>query len=377
MNPEDVAQSTDRGELAALLDAAVDAIVIIDEQGRILRFSRAAERIFGHDAADMVGRDVSCLMPDDHRAHHAEYVRQYIETGRAKIIGIGREVMAVRRDGTSFPVELSIGEAKMPNGDRHFVGIIRDISDRRRDAAEIRRQRDALAHVDRIGTMGELTTSIAHEVNQPLAAISTYAQTLLRLLDAKKLPTPRLRDVLTDIAQEAARAGDIIHRLRRLIRRQGAEPEPCDVNAVIAEIWRLAQMDANHHDVPLTKQTAESLPLVSADRIQIQQVVINLIRNAVDATRPLTPPYPPVLLETRYDAHRDRIVITVTDRGVGVGDPNALFETFVSTKPDGIGLGLPISRHIAEAHGGHLWYEPAHPGSHFHFSIPAAKGGDA
>ena len=356
-------------ELRALLDATVDAIVIIDERGAITRFSKAAERTFGYSESEVLGRNVSTLMPEPHKSAHDDYLTAYRDTGTRKIIGIGRDVIARRKDGSTFPAELSVGEASLGSA-RRFVGVVRDVSQKRRDADELRKQREVLAHVDRIGTMGEMATGIAHEVNQPLTAIATFAQTTIRLLDADRLPSPRLRDILTDISNEAARAGDIIHRLRRLVKRQVGQIEICNINEIVSDVWQLAKLDADYHEVPLRLDLGEGLPSVRVDRIQIQQVIMNLLRNAVDATAPQTKPHTPVTLSSRRDNVARRVILTVADSGVGVKNPERLFESFVSSKDEGLGLGLPISRNIAESHGGELTFEEGNPGARFHFSLP-------
>src|SRR5690606_36620379 len=189
-------------ELRALFDAAVDAIVVTDEEGRILAFNRAAERVFGHSAEDAIGNGVEMLMPEPDRSHHREYMRRYLETGHAKIIGIGREVAAVRADGTVFPIALAVGEAK--RGDRRrFVAIIRDLSEQRQAEQHARSLELRLAQVDRVNLMDEMAAGIAHEINQPLSAIATYAQTARRLLERQPTNVAALSGIAEKIDAQA------------------------------------------------------------------------------------------------------------------------------------------------------------------------------
>ena len=168
-------------ELRALLDAAVDAVVVIDGSGRIESFNRAAERLFGFSATEVVGRNVSMLMPEPDRSAHDGYIQRYLTTGEARIIGIGREVKGQRRDGTVFPALLSVGRVDGAVPPR-FVGFIHDLSERVAAEHEVTQARERLTHVDRLSTMGEMAAGLAHEINQPLAAITTYASACQQLL---------------------------------------------------------------------------------------------------------------------------------------------------------------------------------------------------
>jgi two-component system sensor kinase FixL len=343
-------------EFAALLDAAVDGIVVIDAEGVIVTFNAAAERLFGYRSADVIGKPVETLMAEPHRSNHAGYMRRYRETGEARIIGIGREVQARRADGTLFPVALSVGEARGLEGIR-FVGILRDLSAQR--AAELRaRSIDArLAHVGRFNLMGEMAAGIAHEINQPLAAIATYAQAAKRILEREQPEMTVLLDVCRKIDEQARRAGDVLANLRKFIRKQDIEAQELDIDAAIADVANLIEADATAEGIPLEIRHGESLPKVRGGAVQIQQVLLNLTRNAIDAMR--------------EGAHKDRgiaiattatpkggVRIAVTDHGHGVsrhlGDN--IFHPFVTTKREGLGVGLAISRTIVQAYGGSLTY---------------------
>lgn len=210
-------------EFRALLTAAVDAIVIVDHRGVILTFNRAAEGLFGYPASEAVGANVSILMPEPHRSAHDAHMQRYLETGEAHIVGIGREVDAQRKDGTIFRAWLSVGRVEGEDPPR-FVGFLHDVSARQRAEEYERRAAERLAEVARLGAMASMAASIAHEVNQPLAAISTYALACERLLGLPNADIPEVRRALRQIAEQALRAGDSIRNMRELVRK-GVRPD--------------------------------------------------------------------------------------------------------------------------------------------------------
>jgi len=362
-------------ELQGLLDAAVDAVIIIDHQGRIETFNRAAEQLFGFNQAEIQGQNVSRLMPPPHSAQHDDYITRYLETGVAHIIGIGREVDAVRRDGTTFPVSLAVGQVSGAQPPR-FVGFLKDITEERRIREETRRTQDRLTHVARLATMGEMAAGIAHELNQPLAAITNYAQACERLLGHPDADTEEIRGALHEIAAQALRAGEIIRRLRSLVRKQETARVRMQVNTLIEELGSLTTTDAQLHDVRLLFEPASDLPDVCVDPVQIQQVLLNLVRNAIEALAEVPAGQRAVCLRTGLSPHGD-LEISVSDTGPGV-DPQILgklFDPFCTTKPTGTGLGLAISRSIVDAHKGTLRYDPEGHGARFVMRLPQATGG--
>ena len=271
-------------EFQALLDAAVDAIVVIDERGQIITFNRAAERTFGYAAADVLGKNVSILMDEPYRSEHEQYVARYVETGDAHIIGKGREVEARRANGDPFPVSLSVGEAV--DGDkRRFVGIVRDLSAQRAAEQSARSLELRLAHVGRFNLMGEMAAGIAHEINQPLSAIATYAQAGKRLLQRGNPDVAMLADICNKIDDQARRAGQVIDNLRKFIRKQDVQTQSLDVNRVVGDVLNLIEVDAHSEGIPVHVRACERLPNVRADAVQLQQVLLNLTRNSVDAMR--------------------------------------------------------------------------------------------
>jgi two-component system, LuxR family, sensor kinase FixL len=492
------AGNTSSGDrLDALLDAAVDAMVLIDTKGRITRFNRSAERVFGYRAEDVAGQNVRMLMPEPFRSEHDGYLARYHATGERRIIGLGRSVTACRRDGSTFPIDLSVGEF-VADGERGYVGILRDISERqmqesrfRHKAEQLRlllehaptpvivtdpsgriqnvnvaclnllgyerqeletmrlsdlietedradvladfhhvrqesdtrqrevrvrhrggepvpvllyvgcgrdnegrpmlfiaelidrsalqqatyeadRLRDRLAHASRLGMLGEMVSGIAHEVNQPLAAITNYASACRRMLSSGQTTPGELLEVLGKISRQAERAGQVIRGLRSLVRDRDVErPVPLELNPVVEEVAALAEIDLRGTPLRLELDLSEGLPRVLGNGVQIQQVVINLIRNGAEAMREAQREGR-VLVTTALTGDRT-IEIRVRDQGPGV-DPTIeprLFDPFLTTKPQGMGLGLSICKSIAQAHGGELTYRRSpEGGAEFTLRLP-------
>ncbi|HXS80301.1 MAG TPA: PAS domain S-box protein [Gammaproteobacteria bacterium] len=359
-------------EFQALLDAAVDAIIVIDERGQMLTFNRAAERMFGHAAADVVGKNVSVLMGDPYRSEHDGYMTRYLATGEAHIIGKGREVEGRRANGETFPVSLAVGEAA-GSGKRRFVGIIRDLSAQRAAEQRARSLEHRLGHVGRFNLMGEMAAGIAHEINQPLSAIATYAQAAKRVIQREDKDFAMLQDICGKIDDQARRAGQVIGNLRKLIRKQEIETQSLDVNRVIADVMTLIDADARSEGIAVHVRTQAGLPKVRADAVQLQQVLLNLTRNSVDAMRDGLAKERGIAIATDL-SERGGVRIAVTDHGHGVSPQlgQDIFHPFVSTKRDGLGVGLAISRTIVESQGGTLTYED-NPvgGSIFSIELPA------
>lgn len=489
-------------EFQAVLDAAVDAVVLFDHEGRIELLNHAGERMFGYNEEDVIGLKVNILLPEPYRSQHDNYLRQYVETGEPRMIGIGRELLAKRRDGSEFAAELAIGrvqgtdpsrfvgfirditvrrnaeealrrsEAQLtiaqeianlgnyvvhfdgkfedywsphlyrvlgrrygeryigvyeylepmvhsadrarwqqmrdglaagarsadieyriihPDGTMRYVhhiaqttrsadgralrqvGTLHDITDRRRAEDEARQMQDRIAHYGRISTMGEMAAGIAHEVNQPLTAIATYAQACQRLIASGNAEQGDISAALEQISAQALRAGEVIRRLRSFVKNREVRREPIEANRLLEDVQTLAQTDARHHGVRIRLEPAADVPQVKADAVQIQQVILNLLRNSIDAMQDIPEAQREIVLRTQVDPEGD-VEFMVADRGTGV-DPSALaelFNPFFSTKPGGTGLGLSISRSIVRAHGGKLWCS-ANPGggARFFFTLPA------
>jgi two-component system sensor kinase FixL len=363
--------STATGEFQALMNAAVDGIVIVDHKGSIQAFNRAAERLFGYVAAEVLGINVSVLAPEPDKSAHDGYMARLLTTGDPHVIGRGREVEARRKDGSVFPAFLSVGIVEGTHPPR-FVGFVHDITLRRRAEEEAHRLQERLTHVSRLATVGEMSAGIAHELNQPLAAVANYAQACDRLLALPDPDIPEIRDALQQITAQAVRAGDIIRRLRALARNEQVRPEPTDINKLVSELSDLIQLAAKRYVVQYKLDLGANLPEVDVDRAQIQQVVLNLVHNALEALgdSARTPRQLTVQTQRMPD---EMVEIKVSDNGPGISQAIAprLFEPFRTTKAHGTGLGLAISRTIIKSHRGTLEYRPNEPaGACFSVRLP-------
>jgi two-component system sensor kinase FixL len=488
-------------EFQAVLDALVDAVVIVDELGTIELVNHAAESMFGYREEEVVGRHLEVFMAEPFPPGGAlAYYREVLASGKSR--RPGREVMARRRDGSHFPADLAIGPVKDLEPPR-FVGLIRDISvrkqaeeelrrsesqlqvaqelanlgnyifhtdqgdvfgsrqlhrilgrppgealpgteeflatvvfptdrarvgraieqlyaddrsldieyrivlfdgsvryihhiaqrlrdesgkitreagtihditDRRRAEDELRQMQDRLTHFGRISTMGEMAAGLAHEINQPLSAIATYAQACERFLKSENFERGEIIGALEQITNQALRAGEVIRRLRSFVKNREVRRECIEAHRLLSDVLTLAQTDARHNNVRLRLRSPRQSCSVHADEVQIQQVILNLVRNSIDAMLAVPEPSREIVLSTRMDAQGD-VEFAVTDRGVGFDEAVAheFFTPFFTTKPGGTGLGLPISRSIVRAHGGRLWCD-ANPGggARFFFTLPAA-----
>jgi two-component system sensor kinase FixL len=490
-------------EFHALLDAAVDAIIVIDHRGTVEEFSLAAERMFGYRADEVIGHNVKLLMPEPFRGEHDGHLERYAATRVTRIIGVGREIVSRRRDGSVFPCELAVGripdaeppryvgfirdltrhkeaeeqlkrsEAELrlaqglanlgnyvvhPHGDgpdyfsaqlyrildvpvagpgvtreeffekwvhasdrvrvldsfhrldaggtpldieyqvvlrdgrtRHLhhiaqavrgengqvlkhVGTIHDITDRHHAEDEARQLQERLTHFSRLSTMGEMAAGLAHEINQPLSAIATYAQACQRILRQDEPDVADVAVALEQINAQALRAGEVIRRLRNFVKNREVKREWVDCRRLLDDLRTLAETDARLHNVQLRIDAEEGLPAVHADPIQLQQVILNLVRNAIDAMADCPVGRREIVLKTCRSPEGE-VQITVADQGSGLapGAAEHLFNPFFTTKASGTGLGLAISRSIVRAHGGRLWHTSnGEFGARFHFTLPAS-----
>lgn len=363
--------------LQSILETAPDAIIVIDHCGLIESYSSAAQRLFGFTAEEAVGRNVSMLMPSPYRERHDGYLRHYLDTGERRIIGIGRVVVGQRKDGTTFPMELAVGEV-MANGRRLFTGFIRDLTERQLNESRMQELQAELLHMSRLSDVGQMASAIAHELNQPLTAILNYVQAARRILQSKGLEIPpKAADAMDKAVNQAARASSIVQNLRSFIQKGETERRLEDLNKVVSEATALGLVGAKETGISV-RVDLSAVPLsVFIDKVQIQQVVFNLVRNSIEAMGESAPPRQLLVATSPGDSAIDGAMaeVSVSDTGPGLAPQiqAQLFQPFQTTKEKGMGLGLSICRSIVDSHGGRLLASPnAERGVTFRFTLPLA-----
>ena len=366
------AHSLEQALLGAILATVPDALIVIDVRGRIISFSPAAQRMFQYAEADVLGENIAMLMPSPDRERHDGYLAHYQETGEKRIIGIGRLTTARRKDGSTFPIELAVGEVR-DQGKKLFTGFIRDLTDRQQTERRVQDLQAELSHAARITAMGTLAAALAHELNQPLTAIANYMEAGRDLLaQAGDLDRALLGEAMDEAAGQALRAGEIIRSLREFIRRGETDRQPEPVSTLLSEGVALAFIGIDSRGIDMDIAVDPQVGKVMANRVQLQQVIINLVRNAIEAMegRPAR-----ILRLSAAPDGEDRVEIIVADSGPGL-DPvvaRSLFTPFSTTKPTGMGVGLSISRTIVEGHGGRIWATASRWGGvAFHFTLDCA-----
>jgi PAS domain S-box-containing protein len=376
---EDLRSSEEKHRV--IVEAANDAVLSMDERGAILLANPATKRIFGYDAVEIVGKPMTMLMPEMMRKLHENGFKRYLATGKRHLNWQGIELTAQRKDGQAFPVEVSFGEMTS-DGHKIFTGFIRDISEKKKAEEALRASERSLqmtqaelARVSRLTTMGELAASIAHEVNQPLTAVINNSSACLRLLANRNLEPEVLHRALEGIVADGTRASTVLARIRAFIKKEPAERNEFDINEVIQEVLALAGRELYENQVLLERQLTTDLPLVLADRVQLQQVLLNLIMNGIEAMTAVTNRPRLLWVQSRIDASGE-VLVAVSDSGTGFDlDVDRVFTPFFTTKADGLGMGLSISRSLVESHGGRLWATPNSPhGAVFSFTLPATGG---
>lgn len=366
---ENAALQAAEARLRSVLQTVPDAMIIIDERGQIESLSRTAEELFGYSMAEATGRNVRILMPEPHHSNHDDYLKRYLRTGERHIIGIGRVVVGKRKDGTTFPMHLTIGE--LQSADKHyFTGFIRDLTDQQLTESRLRELQSEVTHMSRFTALGEMASTLAHEINQPLTAINNYLRGCLRL--AQRIDgadSASLQEALAKASDQALRAGEIIRRLREFVARGDSERRVENMPRLIEDASTLALVGSRENAIAVDFRLDPLADQVLVDRIQIQQVLVNLIRNAFEilmesaGARRLS-------IETQLLG--DMVQVSVADSGAGLAPEVRahLFQPFVTTKQKGMGLGLSICRTIVESHGGKIWVdERPGGGTIFHFTL--------
>jgi two-component system sensor kinase FixL len=357
--------------LQSILATVPDAVVTIDERGLIRSFSTAAERLFGYAASEAIGQNVQILMPSPDREAHSRYIGRYLQTGTPHVIGVGRVAVGARKDGTTFPIAIAIGEMNS-NGSRFFIGYVRDLTERQETEQRLEQLQSELVHISRLTAMGEMASALAHELNQPLSAIANYLTGSRRLLaEASADNLGLVRGAIDAAVEQSLRAGQIIRRLRDFVAHREPERRIESLRKLIEETSALALVGAKELSIRVRLKFEPAIDQVIVDKVQIQQVLVNLMRNAIEAMetselRDLT-----VTTATGPDG---AALVEVLDTGCGVAPEMAdqLFQPFATTKAHGMGIGLSISRTIIQAHDGKIWAEPnPGSGSAFRFTLPA------
>jgi two-component system, LuxR family, sensor kinase FixL len=360
-----------QAQLQSILDTVPEAMIVIDDHGLMRSFSITAERLFGWSADEVLGKNVSILMPSPYRQEHDDYLHRYRVTDERRIIGIGRIVVGERKDGSTFPMELAVGEAQL-GSEKFFTGFIRDLTERRSQERRMQELQSELVHVSRLTAMGEMASSLAHELNQPLSAITSYLRGAATLLKNEQIDRDRIRDALDRSSNQALRAGDIIKRLREFVAKGETQHAMENPATLLEEAAALALVGAREQGVRVSLRCDRELPDIIVDKIQVQQVALNLIRNAVEAME--TTDRRELTIEAKRDG--EFAFFSISDTGAGINPEIArhLFQPFITSKADGMGVGLSICRTIIEAHGGRISARPNEGGGTvFEFTLPFAE----
>jgi two-component system sensor kinase FixL len=365
------ALDTREAHLRSILDTVLDATIVSEQDGTIVSFNAAAVRQFGYSEEEAVGRNLRMLMPQPYRQEHDGYLQRYLTTGEKRIIGVDRVVVGQRKDGSTFPMKLAVGEMRT-GGRRFYTGFIRDLTEREESAARLQEIQAELARLARLNEMGEMASTLAHELNQPLSAIANYVHGCARMLqDADGENAERLRGALKEAGEQSIRAGQIIKHLREFVTKGETEKSPENIRQLVEEAGALALVGSREKGVRSVFDFASGADTVMVDRIQIQQVLTNLMRNAVEAMKDCPRKELRVSIKPSGD---DAILVSVEDSGSGIPEEIAaqLFKPFTTTKPGGMGIGLSISKRIVEAHGGEMTVSQSIlGGASFSFTLPA------
>lgn len=366
-----IALSMRETHLKTILDTVLDATIVSEQDGTIVSFNAAAVRQFGYAEEEAVGQNLRILMPQPYRNEHDGYLHRYLTTGEKRIIGVDRVVVGRRKDGSTFPMKLAVGE--MRSGDKtFFTGFVRDLTEREESAARLEEIQGELARLARLNEMGEMASTLAHELNQPLSAIANYVHGCSRLLrgidtDAAVM----MREALDEAASQSLRAGQIIKHLREFVTKGETDKAPQNIRQLVEEAGALALVGSREKGVRTVFDYRPGAEMVMVDHIQIQQVLTNLIRNAIEAMKQASEKQ---LIVRTQPGGPGEVAVTVEDTGSGIPEEISaqLFKPFTTTKPGGMGIGLSISKRIVEAHGGTMTVShTASGGASFRFTLPA------
>ena len=370
---EDITQryrgDLESARLAAIVSSSDDAIISKTLDGVITSWNAGAVNIFGYEAGEMIGQSIFRLIPPELRDEEAQILARLRRAERIKHY----ETVRVAKDGHRIDVSLTVSPIFDKSGT--VVGaskVARDVTAAKKVEAELQQARSELVRVARVTTLGELTAAIAHEVNQPLTGLVSSGNACLRWLAAQPPDLEAARKSVERMVGAGNRAAEVITRIRALIAKSPPQQTLLSINDAIAEVVALIDREVQRNHVWLQVDLADDLPLVRGDRIQLQQVVLNLMLNAIEAMSEVSDRQRELSVSSATDGENGALV-TVRDSGVGLDASSAerLFDAFYTTKPQGMGIGLAVSRTIIQAHGGRLWAAPTTPhGAIFRFSLP-------
>ncbi len=359
--------------LNSVFNSIVEGFITINQAGFIESINNSITTIFGYQEDELIGKNVTILMPENVRKQYDGFLVHYLKMHKSKIIGKTRQLEGQRKKGSIFPLDLSVSEYKVDN-QSHFIGVIRDCSDRVNKEVLVKKHLDELAHVTRLGLMGEMAAGIAHEVNQPLAAIATYSQVCLKMLQSEEMSVTALEEVLTKTEKQACRAGQLISHMRSFVSSKQVYRSRVDIHDLIRNAMELAADECKQFSIKCNLELAESLPLITVDDIQIEQVLLNLLKNAIDVLAKKPKGESRILSIQSYVVDNKYIEIRVKDNGPGINEQEKakIFTPFFTTKSSGMGMGLSICQSLIISHGGQLRFNSAKSkGTTFYFNLPS------
>ena len=358
--------------LKLVVDGSPIGKLVCSSNGLITLANLRVEHMFGYAHDELLGQNIDILMPQALRTAHAQHRRNFVDDAETRPMGEVRDLFGLRKDGSEVPVEIGLTPIEM-NDTLHVLVSITDITERRRMEQESALQRAELAHLSRVTLLGELSGSLAHELNQPLTAVLSNAQAALRFLDHTPPNLGEVRDSLVHIVENDKRASEVIRRLRSMLRKEKQDYDALAINEIVHDVLRLINSDILNRGISASTELAPDLPTISGDRVQLQQVLLNLVINACDAMQGM--PGERTLTVRTFLAAGPAIEVAISDVGQGIpaDDLERIFNPFVTTKSEGIGLGLAICRSIIQSHHGKLWATNNEGrGSTLHFTIPAS-----
>jgi two-component system, LuxR family, sensor kinase FixL len=360
-----------------VVEAAPSAMIMVNHEGQITLANLQAEKTFGYSREELLGRPIEMLVPERLRSGYRDFRHDYFCHPQARSMGAERELFGLRKDGSEVPVEIGLSPIHTSNEPLVLASIV-DITERKLAELEAARQRHDLAHLARVSTVGELSSSLAHELTHPVTAILSNAQAAQRFLANDDVDLDEVREILNDIVTQDQRAGEVIHGLRLLLKK-GEPQKQCDdvdLNEVIRDVVQLMRSDLINRNVTVDTDLAQNLPAVTGDRVQLQQVLLNLALNGCEAMGDYNSQERRLLIASQLE--NGAVLVSVSDSGTGIPGEKMeqVFERFFTTKKEGMGLGLSVCRTIINAHRGKIWAtNNAGCGATFHFSLPIVGAG--